>query len=123
MDGLCAVEGRLLFVTTNNKDVLDEAVIRPGRLHVHMEIGYATKDMARKYFSKYFSVGTSATAEEVEMLSEQFSMQLQDGFSMAKLEEYLLTHDSSPQEAAAQFAEWQGEQIRNRNILHQAEST
>ncbi|KAF9451576.1 P-loop containing nucleoside triphosphate hydrolase protein [Macrolepiota fuliginosa MF-IS2] len=121
MDGLCAADdGRLLLVTTNNKDILDEAVTRAGRLHVHVEFGYATADMARKYFLKYFSVGISMSFEAVEALSERFSEQLRDGFSMAKLEEYLWTHDSSPDEAVVHFAKWQEEQMRNKTAAFQS---
>ena len=37
IDGVAAQEGRLLFATTNKYSALDSALIRPGRLDVHIK--------------------------------------------------------------------------------------
>lgn len=118
MDGLCAAKGQLLFVTTNNKDVLDKALIRPGRLDILIEFGYATKDMAKSYFWKYFSVGTNIALEVIEMLAVQFSERLRDGLTMADLQNYMLQFGADPEGAVEQFAGWQ-EQILKCNKSHQ----
>jgi len=56
LDGIIATEGRILIVTTNNKDKLDSALIRPGRIDKSFEIGYIKIpeiiDMASNLFNE-----------------------------------------------------------------------
>lgn len=39
MDGVDSLNNILIIGMTNRKDLIDEAVLRPGRLEVHLEIG------------------------------------------------------------------------------------
>ena len=39
LDGVEALNNVVVIGMTNRKDLLDEAVLRPGRLEVHIEIG------------------------------------------------------------------------------------
>merc|ERR1712159_701708 len=39
IDGVDALNNVLLIGMTNRRDMLDEAILRPGRLEVHIEIG------------------------------------------------------------------------------------
>ncbi len=51
MDGFSEVKGENIFViaATNYKDNIDSAIIRPGRIEIHIEINNLDKD-ARQYF-------------------------------------------------------------------------
>ncbi len=40
LDGMMTPENMVVFITTNDKDVFDEAMLRKGRIDVMMEIGY-----------------------------------------------------------------------------------
>jgi vesicle-fusing ATPase len=39
LDGVEALNNIIVIGMTNRKDLIDEAVLRPGRLEVHIEIG------------------------------------------------------------------------------------
>lgn len=44
LDGVQSREGCMIFMTTNNIAALDSALIRPGRVDVSIEFGYATRE-------------------------------------------------------------------------------
>ncbi|KAG0214166.1 hypothetical protein BGX33_002413 [Mortierella sp. NVP41] len=54
VDGVSAQEGRMLCMTTNHLDRLDEALIRPGRVDVRAKFGKATQSQAEELFIKFF---------------------------------------------------------------------
>jgi len=39
IDGVKSLNNILVIGLTNRKDLIDEAVLRPGRLEVHIEVG------------------------------------------------------------------------------------
>jgi vesicle-fusing ATPase len=39
LDGVESVNNIVVIGTTNRKDLIDEAILRPGRLEMHVEIG------------------------------------------------------------------------------------
>ncbi len=48
LDGIQSREGCLIFMTSNYADKLDPALVRPGRVDVKLEFGYATLDQAMR---------------------------------------------------------------------------
>lgn len=44
LDGVEALNNIIVIGMTNRKDLIDEAVLRPGRLEVHIEIGIPNED-------------------------------------------------------------------------------
>lgn len=56
IDGVQAQQGRLLFATTNKYDALDPALVRPGRLDLHVEFKRATKWQAEELFKRFYPV-------------------------------------------------------------------
>lgn len=55
LDGIGAQEGRILFATTNKYGALDPALVRPGRMDLHIEFKLASKDQARGLFEAFYS--------------------------------------------------------------------
>jgi mitochondrial chaperone BCS1 len=54
LDGVSAQEGRLLFATTNRYQSLDPALIRPGRMDVHVEFRLASQYQARELYKRFY---------------------------------------------------------------------
>ncbi|KAI1641225.1 BCS1 N terminal-domain-containing protein [Biscogniauxia mediterranea] len=54
LDGLSAGEERIVFLTTNHIELLDPALIRPGRVDMMVRIGEATKYQAAQMWDKFY---------------------------------------------------------------------
>ncbi|KAJ3579444.1 hypothetical protein NPX13_g1120 [Xylaria arbuscula] len=54
IDGVASHEGRVLIMTTNVPESLDEALIRPGRVDLQVEFTYATKVQAKELFVRMY---------------------------------------------------------------------
>ncbi|KAF2970850.1 hypothetical protein GQX73_g2717 [Xylaria multiplex] len=54
IDGVASHEGRVLIMTTNVPEELDDALIRPGRVDLQVEFTYATKEQARELFIRMY---------------------------------------------------------------------
>ncbi|KAI1438848.1 P-loop containing nucleoside triphosphate hydrolase protein [Xylaria sp. CBS 124048] len=54
IDGVASHEGRILIMTTNVPESLDDALIRPGRVDLQVQFTYATKEQARELFIRMY---------------------------------------------------------------------
>ncbi|KAL5721746.1 hypothetical protein ACHQM5_005350 [Ranunculus cassubicifolius] len=72
MDGLWSSCGdeRIIIVTTNNKDRLNPALLRPGRMDVHIHMTYCTPCGFRLLANNYLMVTDHPAFEEIEKLME-----------------------------------------------------
>ena len=55
IDGVAAAEGRILIMTTNHPELLDGALVRPGRIDRKVEFKHATRIQARQMFLNFFA--------------------------------------------------------------------
>ena len=53
LDGIATPDGLITFMTTNHKNKLDPALIRPGRIDYVMKFGYITKNQMKSMFIKF----------------------------------------------------------------------
>jgi len=60
IDGVAAGEGRILFMTTNKHELLDAALIRPGRVDLQYEIGAPDPEQAIRIFQRFFPEATDS---------------------------------------------------------------
>ncbi|WCJ24994.1 P-loop containing nucleoside triphosphate hydrolases superfamily protein [Euphorbia peplus] len=70
IDGLWSSSGeeRIIVFTTNRKEVLDPALLRPGRMDMHIHMSYCTPQGFRVLASNYLGIKDHALFEEIEGL-------------------------------------------------------
>jgi len=54
LDGIFSSHGRILITTTNHIEKLDEALIRPGRIDLKVEIDYIDNEIFKEFILYYF---------------------------------------------------------------------
>lgn len=99
LDGAATQDGRILFMTTNHREVLDEALIRPGRTDMHIRLGHASHDQMIRMFRRFFPEETPADLEH------RVSQTPDKSFSMAALQEHLLRYRNDPAMALTKLPE------------------
>ncbi|CDW85975.1 mitochondrial chaperone bcs1 [Stylonychia lemnae] len=93
LDGVRSQEGRILMMTTNHREKLDPALLRPGRADVHVELNYASEKQMKGLFQKFFP-------DEAEEKAQEFANQLPEyKLNMAKLQGHFLKYKSDIQGA------------------------
>ena len=111
IDGVGAQEGRLLFMTTNHVDDLDEALIRPGRVDAKFHVGKATKDGAGKLFDQFFQTknegNSSDDSEQLQDARAAFLEKVKDrSHSFAELQGVLMKARDDPTKVEASMDEF-----------------
>lgn len=86
LDGMVAGHGRIVFLTTNHKEKLDPALIRPGRIDFQMEFTYATKEQIVTLFERFYGGN----------LAEKFYEFLSVPVTMAMLQSHFLKFKDNP---------------------------
>ena len=101
IDGVAAGEGRLLMATTNHIELLDPALIRPGRIDRKIYIGYARREQAKRLFLRFFpEAGGDLAAYFAESIPEE-------RLSMSSLQMHLLRYANDAVRAVAMLDELQ----------------
>lgn len=100
IDGVGASEGRVLVMTSNFPDVLDQALVRPGRCDRHFYLGPPTAGQARELFRRFF--GDAGTAEQAGAFASLVHGDA--SLSMAALQEVLLANRDDPEGATTALA-------------------
>lgn len=93
LDGVGAQEGRLVFMTTNHVEMLDPALIRPGRADVKIEVGLLDVDQAQRMFRKFYPTAPEA---QVEAFGSAVPPHV---VSAAQLQSHLFYHRDDPDAA------------------------
>eukprot|EP00931_Biecheleriopsis_adriatica_P032453 TRINITY_DN18938_c0_g1_i1.p1 TRINITY_DN18938_c0_g1~~TRINITY_DN18938_c0_g1_i1.p1 ORF type:complete len:609 (-),score=162.32 TRINITY_DN18938_c0_g1_i1:35-1819(-) len=104
IDGVAAQEGKVLFLTTNHPDRLDEALVRPGRVDVRVNFGLASKETAQRLFWRFYkdtpmeNLKEGEVSEEVlQGLAEEFAEKVPDKqVSPATIQGLLMDHRDDP---------------------------
>lgn len=54
LDGITPLSGVIVIMTTNHPDRLDHALVRPGRMDRHVQLGLATAEQAERHVRRFF---------------------------------------------------------------------
>lgn len=96
IDGVATADGRILFMTTNYLDNLDEALVRPGRCDVKVLIDNPTRDQVRQLFVRFFP--------DREDVADDFVDSFDEMPSMATVQAILLAAKDDPSRAIERIA-------------------
>ena len=98
LDGVGGSTGQVFVLTTNHRERLDPALIRQGRVDVHVEFTDATREQMVQLFSQFYKEAAPALAEG---FAEKLTGLLGDkSVSMACLQAYFITMRKEGAEAA-----------------------
>lgn len=79
LDGVASGEERIIFMTTNHAEHLDEALIRPGRVDLMQLIDDATAEQAKLLFDRFYGEGDgNVTDPEVQELSNRLELMVRE---------------------------------------------
>ena len=79
IDGVASHEGRVLIMTTNKPESLDEALIRPGRVDVQVAFMNASSTQASELFYRMYEASTSARARQQKTAGAQLAKRPRKG--------------------------------------------
>ena len=98
LDGIRSQEGQIIFMTTNHKEKLDPALLRPGRADVHVHINNASEKQIKEIFTRFFP--------ECGTRSQDFANKVPVyKFSMAKIQGHLLKYKDDMEKCIANIEE------------------
>ncbi|TVU01935.1 hypothetical protein EJB05_52582 [Eragrostis curvula] len=91
VDGLWSTTGeeRIIIFTTNYKERLDPALLRPGRMDMHIHMGYCTPESFRILVNNYHSIDYHVTYIEIEELIKEVMV------TPAEVAEVLMRNDDT----------------------------
>ena len=104
IDGVAAQEGRILCLTTNHRERLDPALIRPGRIDKQVEFGHASREQVERLFRQFYRTEAGGDGAAVARQAKAFAARLAESgreLSMAAVQGHLLVHT---EDAAAALA-------------------
>jgi hypothetical protein len=96
LDGISTNHGFICFITTNYKNRLEPALIRPGRVDMIYKFDYATAEQIKNIYKAFMELSYTEEAFKT------FNLKLQDlriKISMSLLNQYLFAYINKPDEA------------------------
>ena len=70
IDGVASQEGRVLVMTTNHPEKLDDALVRPGRVDMKIEFALANKQQSKELFTRMYCEDSQDLMRQPLKLSE-----------------------------------------------------
>ncbi|KAL1612379.1 hypothetical protein SLS60_000605 [Paraconiothyrium brasiliense] len=111
IDGNASAEGRLLIMTSNNPDILDEALTRPGRIDMKVCFGKmmpkAIRDIFKRLIGRAAIASKKYTEYQIEEYASEFSAKVPPGtFTPAQVQNFLQNCRGDPIKAMQGVEAW-----------------
>ncbi|RKP38154.1 BCS1 N terminal-domain-containing protein [Dimargaris cristalligena] len=90
LDGVASSEERIILMTTNHIELLDQALIRPGRVDMKVYLGDATPHQIRRMFLRFYEGKTDLADDFVAALEGKPPV------STAQLQGHFVTYKADP---------------------------
>ncbi|KAI0398700.1 P-loop containing nucleoside triphosphate hydrolase protein [Xylaria palmicola] len=133
LDGVGSAEGRIVILTTNKPDRLDNALVRPGRVDMKVMLGNISRQSAQQMFVRMFtpdvespplvikdkSDSTEPNTESAKLheLALEFSSHIpEDTFTPSQLQGFFQLHLNSATDAVVNISTWVEREL-NRSLL------
>ncbi|KAH7201217.1 P-loop containing nucleoside triphosphate hydrolase protein [Fusarium oxysporum] len=105
-DGFSAPEGHILVITTNNRDSLDPAILRPGRVDYEVHLTNASRSQIEQLFRSNYRSDNNG---DIDSMAREFADRVPEfQLSPAEIQQYLLRleYQNSPETAIEEIATW-----------------
>mmetsp|Transcript_31489 Transcript_31489/g.75975 ORF Transcript_31489/g.75975 Transcript_31489/m.75975 type:complete len:571 (+) Transcript_31489:1071-2783(+) len=93
LDGVVDTPGRIVIMTTNHPEILDGALIRPGRIDKRLNLGYMIAQDMIEMIEHYFEIESGldvGMGKRIEELIERRGLEM----TAAELEQLAIEHDT-----------------------------
>ena len=84
LDGLASANEIIVIMTTNHPELLDAAVLRPGRVDYRLHLGPATVEQAARMFAKFYGLAYAKRFKAIVQDGEYTPAQLQEIFIISQ---------------------------------------
>lgn len=102
LDGITTQDGFICFITTNYKDLLDSALLRPGRIDKQLKFDNANKEQIQDMFIKF--MGDLYSEDKFKEFYRGFT-KLGINTTISLIQEYLFKYIDSPDAAISNIDE------------------
>jgi hypothetical protein len=99
LDGIGSPNGQLFILTTNLRENLDHALIRNGRVDVHIEFTYAIPEQMEQMWKNFYPAATALSSQFAEAVMESLKQHNIEITTSSLQHFFILQMDSSPEEA------------------------
>jgi len=101
LDGVASAEERVIFMTTNHIDKLDQALVRPGRVDMTIRLGEATESQMAHMWDRFYAQYDADGQRREAFLGELRQRGLVGAVSTAELQGLFLAAKDDPDAAIA----------------------
>ena len=116
LDGVMEMDGRMLVMTTNYPERLDEALIRPGRIDMKVNFGKCTNQCLIQMYEHFYEDSQSVDLWPVNFDKSSLPS---DRWTPAEAAQILLGNTHEPHQALEQFInEFPASQFKTENDLN-----
>jgi len=100
LDGISSPTAQIFIMTTNHPERLDPALVRSGRVDMHVEFSYATEEQIKMMFVNFYP----NEEENAKAFSKKVVKLCRNGVTMAVLQQHFVKHMCSTPQAVIDAA-------------------